>query len=266
MWRAAVLVIAAVGCSKKPTPELPEALHGAWVIWCYTTDAEATECLGKDRVELHQTFDPGGRVTLSTADGPPTQGTWKLTGDRLEVSYSGGGLSVGETWRVRPVDDRLVMWDARNRRGKILGRPGAKLEPAPSPTSNGRAQELTLDGVRFTIALPAGSRKTRDVTSKQAWGPSSGEGFEVRLSVSKRAQTQIEGKWVTPPCNDRDYGGESGSRGSIGGAERDISIGTSYCLDDDRVLMCSAEHTRGYLEPSELKPASALCKSIALAR
>ena len=83
--------------------------------------------------------------------------------------------------------------------------------------------------------------------------------------MSKRAQTQIDGAWVTPPCNDYDYGGVLLSGDTIDGVERDTSIGVSRCLDD-AVLMCRAEHSRGYLEKAEQDAALALCNSLVAER
>lgn len=106
---------------------------------------------------------------------------------------------------------------------------------------------------------------TRDEKTKQAWAPGSGDGFEVSLSASPRARTEVDGKWVTPPCNAHDHGGVSGSSGVVAGAEREISIGTTFCIDPEGLaLACSAGHTRGYLQELEKDAALALCKSIKL--
>ena len=70
---------------------------------------------------------------------------------------------------------------------------------------------------------------------------------------------------MTPPCNPYDYGGVSGSASEIDGVQRDTSIGLSICLEhSEQVVMCSAEHTRGFLEKTELDAALALCKSFAV--
>jgi hypothetical protein len=110
----------------------------------------------------------------------------------------------------------------------------------------------------YTLGL-----QTRNDQRKQWWAPTSGEGFEVKLSVTARPQTIVDGKPVTPPCNDYDDGGVSGSSQLVDGVDRETSIGLSHCLDGtELVLSCSVEHTRGYLESGEKDAALALCKSI----
>lgn len=52
----------------------------------------------------------------------------------------------------------------------------------------------------------------------------------------------------------------------VGGVERETSIGTSICIEGKQsVMMCSAEHTRGWLKPDEKATALALCKSLRVA-
>jgi hypothetical protein len=105
----------------------------------------------------------------------------------------------------------------------------------------------------------------RDDNQRQQWAPACGDGLTVRLTLSPRPQTQVDGVFVTPPCNEFDYGGISGSSNTIDGIEREISIGKSFCLEgSDQVLMCSAEHTRGWLAEAEKDPALALCTSMTI--
>ena len=115
--------------------------------------------------------------------------------------------------------------------------------------------------------MPADYRLVRDDNNRQQWAPSAGVGFMVGLTLSPRSQREVDGNFVTPPCNDRDYGGELGSGRMIDGVERDTSIGTSICLEGtDKVLMCSTEHTRGYLEQAEKAGARAFCQSLTVTR
>ena len=124
-------------------------------------------------------------------------------------------------------------------------------------------QQITLNGQTFSIELPGGYRQTRSDKYEQHWGPTSGDGLTVQLSVTPRAQRNEGGTFVTPPCNSHDYGGVSSSSQLVDGIERETSIGTSICLEGTEfALACRAGHTRGYLEPSEKEAALALCKTV----
>lgn len=254
-------LVAFCGC-KKP---LPEAILGDWEVWCYT-DTDTASCLSKERAGLRKTFHSGGGLDVRRADdsGPSSdKATWTLVGDELTFTISGGGLQLVEHWRARVEGDRLVLWDASKGRGQVLGRVGSSFEPAQSPVAKGGREKITLNGVTFSMELPDGSRQTRNDKHRQSWAPASGDGFEVQLSVTPRPQRGENGNYVTPPCNDADYGGVSGSSNRVNGVERETSIGTSICLDGtELVLMCSTEHSRGYLEASEKAAALALCKTI----
>lgn len=256
-----LVILALLGC-KKGLP-IEQAILGEWETWCYTSK-ETSECLKKDSDGLHKRFIEGGELVVTRPGEPPTdKATWRLAKDHLFIEVTGGGMMLHEDYFARIEDDRLVLWDRQNGRGQVLGRVGAVFAAGDSPVSKGGRVSVTKQGATFTIALPDEYRQTRDDAYKQSWAPVSGDGFEVQLSVTKRAQTEVGTKFVTPPCNDRDYGGISGSSKMVGGVERETSIGTSICVDGtDLVIMCSTGHTRGYLEPSERDAALALCKSI----
>jgi hypothetical protein len=258
----ALAIVALVGC-KKSQP-IDKAILGEWETWCYTSK-DTVECLKKDKDGLHKRFVEGGELVVNRPGDEPSsdKATWRLAKDHLFIEISGGGLKLQEDYFARIDDGRLVLWDRANGRGQVLGRVGAAFAAGDSPISKGGRVSVTKQGTTFTIALPGGYRQTRDDEYKQNWAPASGAGFEVHLSVTKRAQTEVDGKFVTPACNDNDYGGISGSSGMVDGVERETSIGTSICLDGtDLVIMCSTEHTRGYLEPGEKDAALALCKTI----
>jgi len=261
--RGVLLVLAVVGCKGKAQP-IEQAILGEWETWCYT-DKDTAECLRKDKDGLRKRFVAGGELVVFRPGDEPSsdKATWRLAKDHLFIEASGGGLTLHEDYFARIEDDRLVLWDPDKQRGQVLGRVGAAFAAGDSPITKGGRVTVEKQGQTFTIALPSGYRQTRDDAHKQWWAPASGAGFEVHLSVSKRAQTIVDGKSVTPPCNDYDYGGISGSSNTIDGVERETSIGTSICLDGtDLVIGCSTEHTRGYLEASEKDAALALCKTI----
>lgn len=261
--RRALVIIALVACKKSQPIE--QAIIGEWETLCYTSK-DTSECLKKQTGGLHKRFVEGGELVVNRPGEAPSsdKSTWRLAKDRLFIETSGGGMKLHETYVARIADDRLVLWDAENGRGQVLGRFGAAFVAGASPVTKGGRVSVTKQGTTFTIDLPRGYRQTRDDEHRQHWAPASGAGFEVHLSVKKRSQTEVDGKFVTPPCNDYDYGGVSGSSNVIDGVERETSIGTSICLDGtDLVIMCSTEHTRGYLEPGEQDAALALCKSVA---
>lgn len=262
--RSTALVLVLLACSKPPKP-LPEAILGEWVTWCYT-DKDTASCLSKERDGLHHTFAPGGKAEVRRADGGSTSDvhTWALAGTELTLTMSGGGMQLVDVWQARLDEDHLVLWNPRKRIGQVLGRAGASFESGASSVTMGGRKSITLNGTKFSIALPAGYRMMEDTEYRQAWGPSQGDGFVVQLHVSPRAESVGPDGTSTPvPCNDRDYGGVSGSSEQVDGVERETSIGTSICLDGtENSLSCSVEHTRGWLETNERDPALVFCNSI----
>ncbi len=268
-----LLLVAFAGCSKgdsgnrRPARPLAEAILGDWEVWCRTDEEATATCLGKEDAGLFKRFRPGGALTAGSTQGTSMDGTWRLDGDSLTLEFTGGGLQLTEHYRARIADDHLILWSVDHDWGVIHGRRGTGFEAAPSPVTDGAPITAELGGVRYSLALPAGYRMTRDDNQRRNYGPSAGEGLVVELVASPRSQTEVDGRWVTPPCNPYDYGGVSGSSETIDGVERETSIGLSLCVDGtELVLHCGASHSRGYLEPSEKDAALALCRSLRLVR
>lgn len=258
---AVVFVVAACGGPSRP---LTEEILGEWEVLCRTDKESTASCLGKENRGMYKIFRPGGGLVSGAREGAAWDGKWTLTGDALELVYEGGGLRVKEAYRARIEDGRLVLWDFSKGFGAVHGRVGAPFVPAASKTSAGGPTAHALGGVRYTLALPEGYRLSRDDNQRQEWSPSAGAGFVVLLSLSPRPQRQVDGEWVAQPCHE--FGlGVGGERRVIDGVERDTAISRSLCLEGrDLSLGCSVEHTRGYLEPSELGEAEALCNSLAV--
>ncbi len=258
---ALLVLVCASGCG--PSRPLAEAILGDWEVLCRTDSASTATCLGKENDGLYKHFQPGGTLVAGAVGGTAMTGTWTLRGDELELAFEGGGLHLGETYRARIEDGKLVLWYPSGKFGSVLGRVGAAFEPAPSKTSSDERTSHEIGGVGYQLALPADYRLVRDDNNRQQWAPSAGAGFAVRLTLSPRAQTQVDGKFVTPPCDDRDHGRGLGSGEMIDGVQRDTSVGTSICLEGtDKTLMCSTEHTRGYLEQAEKDTALGFCQSL----
>ncbi len=266
-----VALTALVGCKndKPAQPERPlaEAIVGEWEVLCRTDAESKSTCLGKENDGLFKLFHEDGSLTAGSTKGTSMNGQWLLVKERLAIEFTGGGMKLSEEYRARMDKGRLILWNTKLGFGVIHGRKGAEFKAAPSPVTSGVPVSGELGGIGYSLSLPAGYRLTRDDNSRQIWGPTAGVGFTLRLSVTPRAQTQQSGVWVTPACNDYDYGGVLGSSATIDGVERETSIGTSLCIDTTNlVMMCSAEHTRGYLEAAEKEAALALCKALKLRR
>ncbi len=266
VWADRILVAAGatlVACKAgKPTDNRPlkEAIVGAWDVWCATDDEAKASCLGKDDAKLVKTFKADGTVELSV-DGrgdSPMIGKWTVKGSELELAFE--GINV-ERYRARIEDGHLVLWYPSGPFGSVLGRHGEAFSADPGHVSSGGSETGTLGGVHYAIDLPAGYRLARDDNQRQRWAPANGEGFVIDLVVSPRPQEIIDGRPVTHPC-DRDSG-TGGSSETIDGKERDIDVFVNICLrSSEDSLMCSAGHSRGYLEASEKPAALALCKSL----
>ncbi len=257
------LVVLLAACHKTaPEPPIAEAILGAWEVWCATDKETTSTCRGKDDHALVKTFTADGKVALSGgAGGPPMIGAWRLTGDQLDIIYSGGGLSLQEHYRARTEDGRLVLWKADSHFGSVLGRKGEAFVAADSPRTTGDTTHGSISGVAYTLALPADYRLARDDNKRQRWEPASGEGLRVDLVLGPRPRTEVDGKWVTPPCEAPSSGIQSSGQ-RIDGVDRTTSAGISLCLGEQS-LSCDASHTRGYLEDTEKSAAIALCRTLA---
>lgn len=267
MIRSLSALVLVVACNGGPSKPLAEEILGEWEVLCSTDKESTATCLGKEDQGLYKSFRAGGKLVSGARQGISMNGTWTLTDGELVLAFEGGGLRLREAYRARIEDGRLVLWYPSQGFGSVLGRAGAPFEPAASKQSADGPTSHAIGGVSYTLALPLGYRLARDDNDRQQWSPSSGAGFTVRLTVSPRAQRRVDGKWATLPCNEEDYGGVSSSRSVIDGVERGTSIGLSVCLDGrDQVLMCSAGHTRGYLEDVERDAALALCRSLVVAQ
>lgn len=267
-----VLVVVAIllGACKRhePAKPLPEAILGEWDVWC-RTDKEATStCLGKEDFGLYKVFEPGGGFESgSHQNGAHDRGSWSLDGDELVLTIEGGGLQETERYRARIVGDRLVLWDAAEGFGSVLGRAGVAFAAAAGPTTSGGPVTRQIGAIRYSIALPGGYRLARDDNSRQRWEPASGAGLVVELTLTPRPREEVDGKDVVTPCDHHDDQRVASSGETIEGVERVTSIGVDLCIDPgDQALMCSAGHSRGYLEPAEKDAALALCTSLAVAR
>jgi hypothetical protein len=264
--RSVAALALVTACKSKPQKPLAEAIIGEWEVLCRVDDATKSSCLSKEDSGLYEIFQPGGALESgSRKTNVVEHGHWNLTGDQLVLTVEGGGMRLTDEYRARMAGDRLLLWSLHGW-GKVMGRVGAPFEAATAPTSRGKTTK-EIGGIRYTISLPSTYRLARDDNRRQQWVPVSGDGFTVRLSLGARAQEEVDGKFVTRPCNEDDYGGTTGASETINGVERDTDIGKSFCLaNTDLALGCSAGHTRGYLEEKEKSAALALCTSLQISQ
>lgn len=121
--------------------------------------------------------------------------------------------------------------------------------------------EGSLDDVRFSLELPAGSRVAREEAFPEMqyrrWEPASGDGFVVVVELHRRDPE---------PCREPNPTTGGGAE-VVDGARRPTSFSASHCLGDGaRHLRCACWHTRGHLEPSEVDAARAVCESLRVVR
>ena len=263
---ALALALALAACTSHDAAALGDAIVGRWDELCHT-DAEAkSTCLGKEDVNVMHTFKTDGTLELTIEgrpDQPPMRGTWKLAGDDVTFSFDGGGMAIVEKYRARIADGHLVLWKTDGPFGTVLGRHGAPFTAEASPMTSGGKTRRAIDDVHYTIDLPAGYRLARDDNHRQTWQPAHGAGLEVRLTLGPRAHKLVDNKPVMEPCPPGEPG-VSGASETIDGVERETDVGIDICLGPDQSIMCSAGHTRGYLNPDEKPAAIALCKSLAI--
>jgi hypothetical protein len=119
--------------------------------------------------------------------------------------------------------------------------------------------EGALEGVRFSVQLPAGAQVVREEhlheMSYRRWEVPGG--FVVVIEHIRLSTPE--------PCRSADpRPGRSGPM--IDGVFQPAAFSVSYCIDDTSYLDCSCWHTRHRLEPDELEPARAVCDSFRLLR
>ena len=239
-----VILTLLVACKAKPAKPLAEAILGEWETLCRTDAESKSACLGKEDYGLYEILSPDGTLEAgSRRTHVSERGRWQLDGDHLTLIEEGGGMQLVDEYRARMDGDHLVLWSQRGF-GKVLGRVGAPFEPAATVTTSGKTSHAIGD-VHYTITLPDAYRLARDDNNRQTWEPSSGAGFKVLLVLSPRAQDIVDGKPVTPPCSDRDYGGRTGASQTIDGVERDTDVSKSFCIPDSgRAVVLGGTHAR----------------------
>ena len=254
------------GCGREPEarPLTEAALVGEWEVWCRTDKESTSTCLGKESDGIYKRFDPGGRVAVGARGqgGGESTGSWSLHGDVLTLVFSAGGFTSEERYRARITGGRLVLWKTPSGWGTVLGRTGARFEAASSKRSSAGRTTHSIGGVRYSIALPSGYRLARDDNDRQRWEKGSGKGLSVRLTVAPRSEELVDGRWQPVPCE-----GPSGTMTAgqeIDGVARVTAIGLELCLDGGMSLSCMSEHSRGWLEEADKRPALALCESLTL--
>jgi hypothetical protein len=259
--RLAALALVLVACRHHDARPLGQAIVGTWDELCTTDREDASSCPGTADMPLQKTFEPDGTVAVgATGHGDtPMVGTWTVHDAELDVEFR--AAAIVEEYRARIDGDQLVLWYAKGGFGSIYHRHGTPAVTAALATSSGGPTAGALDGVKYTIDLPAGYRLTRNDNHRQRWSPPD-QGLEVRISVTPRSKQVVDGTSVSAPCptGDPPIGGASET---IGGVERETDVMLDYCLDPDRAMMCSVGHTRGYLEPGERDAAIALCRHLA---
>jgi hypothetical protein len=136
----------------------------------------------------------------------------------------------------------------------VYGRPGAPIT-APTRLATEQGADGVLQGVHYSLRVPVGSRLGLDEPDRQRWEPPTGEGFTYEVSVAERLK--VGG--VIEPCPPL----QRPLPISGMGGEHEYSTDTTLCVaGTDLSLRCAAEHTRGYLEKSELDVANAVCQTL----
>jgi hypothetical protein len=196
-------------------------------------------------------------------DSLDQRGRWELHGDELVMTLEVYGQKMSAKFRARVQDGRLVLWSGEH--GEIYGRVGATFEAADSPTTDGDPVVRKLQGVTYTLPLPAGYRLGDATEYRETWMPKRGEGFTVSVKIASRGTTsRPDGSSGTPTCKEFG-GGQGGGSETKAGVERQIYYDIMTCLEGTSLYaQCSVEHTRGYLEKSEKDDALALCKPLKL--
>lgn len=259
-WLPIVFLLA---CEHPAPLPLPQAILGDWESWC-VSDNNNSACLSKDRDPSRTTFGSDGTLAIK-GDSIDEHGHWELHGDELAMSLELYGQTYHTRFRARIERGRLVLWSGDH--VEVYGRVGATFEPAPSPTTDGKPVVRVLQGITYTLPLPAGYRLGDATGYRETWMPIRGEGFEVSVKIAPRGETsRPDGSMGTTTCKDFG-GGEGGGSETKDGVEREIYFDIMTCIEGTSLYAsCKVEHTRGYVESSEKDAALALCRPLKLAR
>jgi hypothetical protein len=254
-----LLVVSLVACKPAPPVALPDGILGVWESWC-VTDRDTGECLSKERDGSRMTFSRDGTLAVK-GESIDQKGHWELHGNELEMTLEMYGQKMTAKFRARIQDGRLVLWSGEH--GEIYGRVGAAFEAAASPITLGAPVVRKLQGITYTLPLPAGYRLGDASEHSETWIPKRGEGFTVEIKVSDRGITsRPDGSSGVPTCKEFG-GGEGGGSETKDGVERQIYFDIMTCIEGTSLYArCSVEHTRGYVNESEKDAALALCKPL----
>ena len=258
-----LVVVGVVACKHGAPQPLPEAILGEWETWC-VTEHDTGECLSKARDGSRMTFAPDGTLAVH-GESLDEHGHWELHGDELSMALDVYGQHFSTMFHARIRDGRLVLWNGEH--GEIYGRVGATFEAADSPTTDGDPVVRTLQGITYTLPLPAGYRLGEMTDYRETWMPERGDGFTVSVKIASRGEiSRPDGTSGTPSCKEFG-GGEGGGSEGRNGVERQTYYDITTCIEGTSLFAeCSVEHTRGYLEASEKDRALAMCKPLRLAR
>ena len=123
--RIVFAAVVAAACKSQPS-SLADGIVGAWDEWCRTAAEATSTCSAKADVNVMHTFKADGTLALSLPgrNEPPMTGTWKLDGNDLAMSYTGGGAALTERYRARIEGGHLVLWKPDSKFGTVFGRHG----------------------------------------------------------------------------------------------------------------------------------------------
>lgn len=259
---AAVLGFAACSCAR--SRPLREAIVGEWEIVC-RTDSEATAtCLGREQTILRKTFRADGTMVSSAVGGTSMEGTWALDGQALVIEHAGGDLAIREDYRARIEDEKLVLWYVTGGFGAVYARRGAEVAFESSEETSGEPVTRPIGGVRYRLSIPSGYRLARDDNQRQRWDPISGDGLTYSLSLTPRSREIVDGRERDIPCEPEQRPLAVSTSGT---PDQTHSVGTSICIaTSNQSLACNGGHTRGHLRADEIPTATAVCRTLTLAR
>ena len=138
------IALLAPACSKAETRVTADAISGTWFLQCRTKERATTSCQSREERDITYQIWPGGELKRTTNGFDAcTTSSWTLSGDELVLSCVGGGLTIDESWNVRLVDGRMVLYNDANR-GRILVRDRAE-SPRPKGASSNPTNVCPLD-------------------------------------------------------------------------------------------------------------------------